>query len=95
MNRRRFMNTSALGLAGIATGMVGCKTGTFKSARGMKGINGKLNILIVIADDAGWKDFGYHGSEMKTTFLDKIVKESVELDWFYVSPTCSPHWPLQ
>ena len=29
------------------------------------------NILLVIADDYGWNDIGYHGSEIKTPTLDR------------------------
>ena len=29
------------------------------------------HILIIIADDYGWNDIGYHGSEIKTPNLDR------------------------
>ena len=29
------------------------------------------HILLVVADDYGWNDIGYHGSEIKTPNLDK------------------------
>ena len=29
------------------------------------------HILVVIADDYGWNDIGYHGSEIKTPNLDR------------------------
>lgn len=50
----------------------------------------KPNIMIFVADDAGWHDVEYHGSEIKTPNIDKLVKNGVELDNFYVYPTCSP-----
>ena len=31
-------------------------------------------------DDAGWKDFGYHGSNIKTPTIDRMVSEGVELN---------------
>ena len=31
------------------------------------------NLLIIIADDLGWRDVGYHGSEIKTPTLDKLA----------------------
>jgi len=43
-----------------------------------------------MADDAGWHDVGYHGSEIKTPNIDKLTKEGVVLNHFYVYPTCSP-----
>jgi len=48
------------------------------------------NIVIVIADDLGWNDVGYHGSEIATPHIDRIAREGIELDRFYVFPTCSP-----
>ncbi|EMI57078.1 arylsulfatase B [Rhodopirellula sallentina] len=48
------------------------------------------NIVHIIADDLGWNDVGYHGSEIKTPHLDALASESVILDRFYVTPICSP-----
>ena len=48
------------------------------------------NILIILADDLGWNDVSYHGSEIKTPYIDKLISSGVELDRFYVQPTCSP-----
>lgn len=52
--------------------------------------NSKPNILIMMADDTGWNDVGYHGSEIKTPNIDKLALTGVELDRFYAYPTCSP-----
>ncbi|AVR45604.1 arylsulfatase [Christiangramia fulva] len=48
------------------------------------------NILLIIADDAGWNDMSFHGSEIKTPNIDKLAKNGIQLSRFYVSPTCSP-----
>ncbi len=48
------------------------------------------NILIILADDLGWNDVGYHGSHIQTPSIDRIAREGIELDRFYVQPTCSP-----
>ncbi|MEC8883642.1 MAG: arylsulfatase, partial [Bacteroidota bacterium] len=33
----------------------------------------KPNFLVIIADDAGWNDLGFHGSEIKTPTLDSLA----------------------
>lgn len=43
-----------------------------------------------MADDAGWNDVGYHGSEIRTPNIDRLAENGVVLDQFYVCPTCSP-----
>ena len=48
------------------------------------------NFIIILADDLGWHDVGYHGSEIRTPVLDRMVKEGVVLDRFYVHSVCSP-----
>jgi arylsulfatase A-like enzyme len=48
------------------------------------------NILVLIADDLGWRDVGYHGSEVRTPHLDKLARAGVRLERHYVCPTCSP-----
>ena len=48
------------------------------------------NILLIIADDAGWNDVGYNGSEIQTPSIDFLATKGVQLERFYTSPTCSP-----
>jgi len=50
----------------------------------------KPNILYIVADDLGWKDVGFHGSDIKTPNLDKLAAGGVELEQFYVLPMCTP-----
>lgn len=53
-------------------------------------LTGKPNIVLIIADDLGWGDVGYHGSEIRTPVLDQLAADSTILERFYVSPCCSP-----
>lgn len=48
------------------------------------------NVVILLADDLGWADVSYHADRVRTPHIDKLVKEGVELDRFYVCPMCSP-----
>ncbi len=48
------------------------------------------NVVIILADDLGWRDVGYHGSEIATPRIDRLAAGGVVLDRFYAQPTCSP-----
>ncbi len=48
------------------------------------------NILLIVADDLGWSDVGWHGGFSKTPVMDQLVKSGVELDQHYVQPVCTP-----
>lgn len=52
--------------------------------------NKRPNIVIVVADDLGWGDVGYHGSNIKTPNLDKLSEKGIQLNRFYVAPISSP-----
>ena len=48
------------------------------------------NILIILIDDMGYRDVGYHGSEIRTPNIDRLASQGAELTQFYAHPTCSP-----
>ena len=48
------------------------------------------NVIIMLADDIGWADVGYHGGDIDTPSLDRIAAEGVQLHRFYTTPICSP-----
>ncbi len=95
MKRRRFL--AALGAGGL--GLSGRSLWTADSVgrkqkpptRGAGG-GGKRppNIVVLIADDLGWNDVGYHGSQIRTQNLDRLAAGGVRLEHHYVYPTCSP-----
>ena len=87
MDRRTFLECSATTAAGISSGAL---LSTFGGCGNEASAARQPNIVIIMLDDAGWKDFGYHGSEIKTPSIDRFAREGVELDNFYAYPTCSP-----
>jgi len=49
------------------------------------------NVLLIITDDQGYGDLGLHGNEqIGTPTLDRLGRESLRFDRFFVSPLCSP-----
>jgi arylsulfatase A-like enzyme len=48
------------------------------------------NIVVIVADDLGWADVGYHGGNIDTPSLDRLAEQGVQLNRFYTTPICSP-----
>ena len=62
------------------------------------------NVLLIITDDQGYGDFSIHGNaHLQTPNIDKLGRESVRFDRFYVDSFCAPtraalltgRWPLR
>jgi arylsulfatase B len=61
------------------------------------------NIVILLADDLGWADVGYHGAKTATPNIDRLAGDGVRLEDFLVCPLCSPtraglmtgRWPIR
>lgn len=47
-------------------------------------------MVIFLADDLGWKDVGYQGSEGHTPNIDRLAGQGVRFDRLYAFPLCSP-----
>ncbi len=88
MLRRDFLRASLLAGAGSVLGGQPGRVNGYEMTDG--GSETPPNIVIFVADDVGWRDVGYHGSEIETPNIDGLAREGVELDRFYVWPTCSP-----
>ncbi|MBD3672226.1 MAG: sulfatase-like hydrolase/transferase [Planctomycetaceae bacterium] len=62
----------------------------FSICTGLLRANDKPNIVVIVADDLGYADVGYHGSDIQTPNIDSLAKQGVALEKFYVCPMCSP-----
>jgi arylsulfatase A-like enzyme len=48
------------------------------------------NVVLIITDDQGYGDVGFHGNEMiQTPHLDDLARQSFRLTNFHVDPTCA------
>lgn len=63
---------------------------------GLAGVRGAAaqdaapNIVYIVADDIGWGDVGFHGSDIATPNLDALAKGGAQLEQFYTQPMCTP-----
>ena len=63
------------------------------SAAGQSGsLRGRQpNVVLIIADDQGYGDLRVHGNpKLDTPNIDRLAREGVQFQSFYVSPVCSP-----
>jgi arylsulfatase A-like enzyme len=86
--RREFLKTAGLtaASAGVFSLLPGCVTEGPAEATKTK----KPDVLFILADDLGWADVGFHGSNIMTPNLDRLAEEGVQLRQHYVQPMCTP-----
>ncbi len=85
MDRRTFIGS--LSAAAAAGSLAGITTGA-----GGAGTDKVPNILVLVADDAGWKDFGCCGNKgIRTPNIDRLAEGGLLCEnAFLTAPQCSP-----
>ncbi len=53
-------------------------------------ISKQPNIVVIMADDAGYSDFGCYGGEIETPVLDKLTYDGLRFSQFYNTGRCCP-----
>jgi arylsulfatase A-like enzyme len=48
------------------------------------------HIVYIMADDQGWKDVGFHGSDIQTPNLDRLAQTGIRLEKYHAHPWCTP-----
>lgn len=87
ISRRTFMSLSAGSLIAAALPTAIC----YGQSPGESGASTQRpNIVFIIADDLGWADVGYHGSEIQTPNIDRLAREGVRFSHHYAMATCTP-----
>ena len=84
--REMLMSTAAIAAgAGLSAGLA-----ALSSSPALANGAAPPNIVYIIADDLGWGDVGFRGSDIKTPNLDKLAETGVTFDEFYTQPMCTP-----
>lgn len=73
----------------IAPALVGKAGGDRPQAQRKSGSR-QPNVVVIVADDLGWNDVGYHGGAIPTPHLDSMAGKGIQLDRFYVAAMCTP-----
>lgn len=90
IGRREFVELMGLGGIGLSMSCSAGKNPLRKTTEGEMKTDQRPNIVVMLADDLGWNDVGYHGSEIPTPNIDGFVQEGIALERFYACPVCSP-----
>jgi len=97
ISRRRFLKASAGSIAASAGGVLlplitGCQESSSSKTESADGLPIPDNVLLITADDVGWKDMGCYGNaEIATPNIDRLANEGVRFDnAFVTSSSCSP-----
>jgi len=101
MQRRDFLSAVGFGAAAMLAGFTrfakdadgaspGPESASAKGAAGTK--SRRPNIVLVFADDLGWKDVGYQGSDfMETPTIDRLAKQGMVFTAGYAAAgNCAP-----
>ena len=48
------------------------------------------HIVMILADDYGYNDIGYHNKDIITPNIDNLARQGVILEQSYVQPVCTP-----
>jgi len=72
----------------IRLALLACSLGSLNTLA--YGQTTRPNIVIILADDLGNADLGYHGSDIKTPNIDKLASDGVRAEAFYGMPVCTP-----
>lgn len=73
--------------------LLACVCVTFLGISAVQSCEGapRPNVVIFLADDAGWGDYSHSGNrQVSTPNIDSIAAGGVSLDRFFVCPVCSP-----
>ena len=79
------MKRTLLAVASVLVGLATCFGAAAPTAAQQRAP--QANIIYILADDLGWADVGFHGSDILTPNIDELAKTGARLEQFYVQPS--------
>ena len=84
----------ALALAALAGGADGMRDASASEAVGLAealaGTIPRPNIVLVLVDDMGYSDVGWHDETMHTPEMESLAQTGILFEQFYTQSTCTP-----
>jgi hypothetical protein len=87
--RRGEIGLNIIGLRPLVAGLVAALL-LAAPARAQDAPPHRPNIVMIVADDVGFTDFGAYGGEARTPHIDALAQRGAQFSRYYSSPLCSP-----
>ncbi len=86
MDRRSFLQTTALGSLGAAA----LDASDLSARTDEEAPDSRPNVLVILADDMGFSDVGCYGSTIETPNIDGLAEEGMRFSQMYNAARCTP-----
>ena len=86
MDRRSFLQTTALGSLGAAA----LNPSTLPGRTDEESPDARPNVLVILADDMGFSDVGCYGSTIETPNIDRLAEGGMRFSQMYNAARCCP-----
>ncbi len=73
-----------------AGGFAAATAALFGLEQAARAASPRPHIVYILADDLGFADLGYRGSDIATPNIDRLAAGGLKLEEFYAQPMCTP-----
>ncbi len=77
-------------IAAFALASLAAAVAAWAPAGGAQPAPPRPHVVYIVSDDQGWKDVGFHGSDIRTPSIDRLAQGGARLEQFYAQPMCTP-----
>jgi len=77
-------------IAAFALASLAAVVAAWTPGAGAQPLPPRPHVVYIVSDDQGWKDVGFHGSDIRTPSIDRLAQGGARLEQFYAQPMCTP-----